>query len=181
LQLFGPFLEEPSNVHGNCSSQNWDAPVGLISRNALTLIDIFFCLVYIFDALLIIFANPARFNGKYGPFSAMPSCFIRLLVCFFIYLDCFLWFADVKTGRLSRALLPLLFICRRTSFRNISVGLGEAMRKSWTLVKVLWILIFIWALIGHFLFRDLENDALDDNTGRLGRFSTYEGSLFTVL
>ena len=188
--LTGPFLEPPyENSDGYLNVHDWSAPRGFVSRNTLTILDFFFTFVYIFDWFVIFIAQPdrntvANSNFTFYGIRVVSSGTFRLVSSLLIEIDCILWLSGVNTGRFSRALVPAIYISRRSSFRNIVTGVFKSIRTASSIFKLLFFIVIIWGFVGFCLFRESLsdiNEKTEDDTTDLQRFDTIWKALFTCL
>ena len=101
----------------------------------------------------------------------------RILTCVSIFVDSIVYFIDNRNPLFMRALFPILFISRRENLQHLFEGTYFAIRKSWSIYRVVVMTIVIWSFTGYCLFNKLTGN----HTSRLlaPSFVTYWDSLAT--
>jgi hypothetical protein len=84
---------------------------------------------------------------------------LRFVSLLLILLDCIVFFANHRTGRISRALFPFLIISRDEQLRKILHGVLRSFRKSTPVYLLLGAVLAMWTLLGYFLLQRVSIDS----------------------
>lgn len=166
IQIISPFFEQRYCRSSETIGYGSLFADGAISRLGLSILDIFFLAVYLFDLYLTLNVNPSSKNVVRKPWTAF-----RALIVGLIFLDCVMYFCDPSLPRIFRCMYPFLLISRRNNLKLMLQGLLVSSYQSIPVLRALFSLILIWGFIGFFMFRNIDSNPSQFDNPIEGMFS----------
>ena len=145
-----------------------------LPRLVINLLDLLCICIYLLDIALRLVVNNGKNRVKRLPFYKDKWLLIRLVCAAVLFLDCIIFLSTHQPLRFARALIPMIYIARRNSMRQMVHGLVNAFLKSTSILSFLFLVHFLWSYLGFVLFRGVPVEG--DN-----RFVDFPTTLLTVL
>lgn len=133
---------------------------GVPTRLTITILDLCFLCLYLFDLFLVFAVNPSKKS-----FTSKPWSTFRLFICLFVLMDCLLYFIDPSQPRLMRCVFPFLLISRRNNLKLMVQGLLVSAYNSLPIIKALVSILVLWGFAGFFFFRATDGSDAFNNPG----------------
>ena len=170
LHLFTPFFGQP-----NCA---WDDVVNqrsidlyytesgrYMSQFAINFIGFICVVLYCFEISMRLYVNNSFWgssNAHVLPWYKDKWVFIRLVCCIVLSIDILIYIFTLRPVRFGRALLPLIYISRRNSLRQMLHGLWLAFLNAFGIISFLVAAVLLWTFAGYILFRGVDVTTYSD-------------------
>jgi len=145
-----------------------------ISAITVNFIDLFCTLVYLVEISLRLAVNNSK--GRFSELLLYKDkwIFIRLLCVSLIFIDSVVCLVTQIPVRFGRCLIPVIYIARRNSLRQMVHGLFLSVINSFPILMFLVAVHFFWSFLGYIVFRGVYVEYGD-------RFHTFGDAMLTVL
>ena len=145
-----------------------------IPRVVINLLDMLCISIYLLDIVLRLVVNNGQNRAKHLLIYKDNWLLLRLLCAAVLLVDSVVFLTSPQPIRFTQALIPVIYITRRNSLRQMVHGLVNAFVKSFSLLSFLLLVHLLWSYFGFVLFRGVPVEG--DN-----RFVDFPTSLLTVL
>jgi hypothetical protein len=174
VHLLFPFLEQPYcawETHGsrNYAYSNPPFDPRYLSPHAASILSFFCLLVYLAEIIMRLSVNFHHRNRRALDFWTK----VRLLLVVVMIIDS-LYAMSAYTPQTLRALVPMVYITRRKSLRQMTSGLFLAASKCTSVFILLFCIILAWSYLGSMIFGQIELEVS-------GRFGSLLKSFLTTL
>lgn len=186
--VIGPFLASPfcgysepyhvinidDGITGGSGNSNGGIPIGLLSALYLicSLIQLYDVYLWFKSTSWDILVND-RSRLQIDKSHIWTS--VRGIVSLAIFMDCTVYFFLTTIPRITRCLAPIVLIARRENLKLIIEGFIMSLRESLPVLRMLTLVLIMWAFVGFVVFRRIDSSA------QYSHFGTYPNSLLTTL
>ncbi len=124
-----------------------------VPKIVINMFDLFCILVYLFDILMRLVVNNGENRVKRLPPFKDKWVLMRLVCVVILLFDCVLFLFTRQPLRFARALIPIIYISRRNSMRQMVHGLLISFSKSTSILTFLVLVHMFWTYLGFVIFR----------------------------
>lgn len=103
-------------------------------------------------------------------------CLVRMICSTALFIDCATFFFFAASPRVTRCLSPIILISRRENLKIIMEGFFMSFRQSLPVLRVLFVVLVLWACVGFFCFRNIVTAGAATQP-----FASYGTALLTCL
>ena len=172
IHLSFPFFEQPYCAWSTSSGSDYDYNQSKSQKYLPQQIGLFlelFCLLfYYLEIYLRLAINPKQRNKRSLDFYTK----LRLVIVMLLTWDCLTSMVQKTPERMVRALLPIVYITRRKSLRQMSWGLMVVAYKCIPVFLLLLTIVVAWSYLGRMIFGNLELDGSDQFGSLVAAFLT---------
>jgi hypothetical protein len=159
-----PYLEKPYCAWTSSPEDGFDYIKSgynyYLGPQYATLLEFVFLIVYYIEIFMRLVVNRGARSNRSLDFYTK----VRLVLTFALTIDVFSAAITFRPQRMLRALIPFIYITRRKSLRQMTVGLLTAMTNCFPVFLLLFFVIMAWSFLGRLIFGYIELDV----TGRFG-------------
>lgn len=178
FQAILPFFTEPScpwnEINRGLSYDEYYKSGAYLSHGVMNVLDLMCVLVYcveVFARLSVNFhLNDIRSRLRYDAWAS-----VRLVCVVLLLIDVLVGFGTFSSFLFSRCLLPVIYISRRKSLRQMIHGLLISTRKCLEVFNLVIFMLLLFSVSGFVLFRNI------DTTSETSHFSDLGTALLTCL
>jgi hypothetical protein len=174
FHLFLPFFEQPFCAWTSHGSRNYDytnppSDPNYLSPHTVAILSFFCLLVYLVEVFMRLSVNFHHRKQRALDFWTK----VRLALVVVMIIDA-LYAMAAYSPQVLRALLPMVYITRRKSLRQMTSGLFLAASKCTSVFILLFCILLAWSYLGSMIFGQIELDVS-------GRFGSLLKSFLTTL
>jgi hypothetical protein len=139
-----------------------------LSQQVGLFLELFCLLFYYLEIYLRLAINPKERDKRSLDFYTK----LRLVIVMLLTWDCLTSMIEKTPERMVRALLPIVYITRRKSLRQMSWGLMVVAYKCIPVFLLLLTIVLAWSYLGRMIFGNLELDGSDQFGSLVAAFLT---------